>query len=117
MADDFNAKVLMEQMSSELPQVIGNYASLHIESKSILDGVLEDHLQTNDNHDDFKHTIVMIDECFYDKNQAYLVDFNDIDFIHCIRYNQLGQQFSEGAEDVFIDDKMVQTLQTTNYHI
>ena len=105
LADDFNAKVLMEQMSNELPKEIGDYATVHIESKSILDGVLED--QINDNNDDFKHTIVMIDECFYDKNQAYLVHLSNIDFIHCIRYNQLGQQFSEVAEDVFVDDKMV----------
>ena len=80
LADDPSAALLMDQLSKELPEDIGLYCSITVQSKPILKGVLRQVVQDTE----FTHCIVMIDECFHDNFECYILEDQNIDFIHCI---------------------------------
>ena len=107
LADDMHAKLLMDQLRTQLSKDVDHLCELqYCESKAITEGVLKSLVLTR-NHQDFKHTIVMIDECFFDNFKNYSWEINNIDFIHCVRYNQIGQRFNEVMEDVYIFESTI----------
>lgn len=107
LADDMHAKLLMDQLRTQLSQDVDHLCELQYgESKAITKGVLKSLVLTR-NHPDFKHTIVMIDECFLDNFENYFWEIDNIDFIHCVRYNQIGQRFNEVMEDVYIFESTI----------
>ena len=106
LVDDLGANLLKTQLSTELPDDIGPFCSITVEAKTIREGVLRQVINSTATND-FVHTIVMIDECFFDQIQCYILTDKNVDFIHCIRYNQIGRRFNDITEDVFVDRQLV----------
>ena len=105
LADDFNANVLVQQLKEDLFKDIGQYCDIEISSKAIREGVLETFIEENSQ---FLHTILMIDECYYDKKSEYNFAFQpNTDYIYCIRYSQVGIESKFNSVDVFVDETMV----------
>ena len=105
LADDFNANVLVQQLKEESFKNIGQYCEIQIASKAIREGVLDTFIKENSQ---FLHTILMIDECYYDKASGYnFVLQPNTDCIYCIRYSQVGIKSVFTNEDIFVDESMV----------
>ena len=106
LVDDLGANLLKNQLSTELPEDVGQFCNITVEAKAVREGVLRELVKPTEKHE-FVHTIVMIDECFFDQIQCYILTDKNIDFIHCIRYNQIGRRFNDITDDVFVDKQLV----------
>ena len=93
IADD-NAELFKNQISKELIEDVGPVCNIEIHSKLVFGAESVSQLvQSDSKWRLYKHTILMIDECWDDVDQytsKALENDIDIDYIHCVRYEDLG---------------------------
>ena len=90
------SETVKSQLEEELQKDIGNQSSFEIHNIDIFNiWVLKGLIFHYENYDQFKHTIILIDECqamnmkYYTSNE--LEDKISIDYIHCIHYGDIGK--------------------------
>ena len=90
------SETVKSQLEEELKKDIGNQSSFEIHNIDIYNiWVLKGIIYHYENYDQFKHTIVLIDECqamnmkYYTSSE--LEDKIFIDYIHCIHYGDIGK--------------------------
>ena len=105
------SKDLTTHLERELSDDIGKHAELEIQNINLGRNDLKEIIETPNDFANFKQTIILVDECYIGDMDNYTVknleEKLEMDYIHCIRYEDLGKNYKVLEEEVKVGEETV----------